>query len=74
MWPSDAEKPPDPKAAFEAATRHKQIVPSSSIFKKLAEKVGLQRCHDAAFLRLREILREWFPLVGAASAARDSAG
>ncbi|MBN1510552.1 MAG: hypothetical protein JXB13_00925 [Phycisphaerae bacterium] len=65
LWPADAAKPPDPKAAFEAAVREKKIVPSSSIFGKLARNVGLDRCHDPAFLRLRSILHSWFPLTPA---------
>lgn len=62
LLPSGANKPANPKAAFESATRQKRVVPSSSIFGELAKKVGLQRCQDASFMRLLQILREWFPL------------
>ncbi len=61
LWPGGAIKPPNPKAAFEAATRHKKMVRSSSIFGDLARLVSLQRCQDPSFLRLLEVLRGWFP-------------
>lgn len=60
LWPEGHVKPPDPKLAFEAATRAKRRVPSSAIFRSLAGKVGLSRCGDPAFQRLRTILKEWF--------------
>lgn len=65
LWPAGAAKPPDPKAAFEAATRHKRVVPSSSVFGVLARKVSLERCQDPSFLLLLAILRGWFPLAPA---------
>jgi hypothetical protein len=61
LWPQGCIKPPDPKAAFEEATRYKKVVPSSSIFEELARKVSLRRCRDPSFLALVEILRGWFP-------------
>lgn len=61
LWPEGSLKPPDPKKAFERSTREKRVVPSSSIFGELARRVGLERCRDPAFVRLRDILREWFP-------------
>ncbi len=33
---------------------------SSSIYRELARKVSLQRCQDAAFLKLKAVLAEWF--------------
>lgn len=72
LWPSGAIKPPDPKAAFEAATRQKKVVPSSSIFGELAKKVGIQRCQDLSFLRLLGILREWFPQEARSTTGRGS--
>ena len=62
LWPDGMPKPPDPKRAFEAATRHKQVVPSSAIFRKLAATVAIHRCHDPSFLAPCNILRSWFPL------------
>lgn len=61
LWPDGMPKPPDPKAAFEAATRKKNVVPSSSIFAELACHVSLKRCQDPSFLLLIKILKEWFP-------------
>lgn len=61
LWPAGLPKPPDPKRAFERATRHRRVVPSSSIFGRLAQKVSFTRCQDRAFLRLLNILRTWFP-------------
>ena len=60
LWPADAAKPPDPKRAFEAATRKKRLPPSSSIFKRLAQTVSWRRCNDPSFQRLLAILRDWF--------------
>jgi len=54
-------KPRAPKQAVEDALREVGIPRSSSIYAELAKKVGLQRCQDPAFHRLREILRSWFP-------------
>jgi hypothetical protein len=64
FWPADAIKPPDPKAALEAALRKLKRPRSSSIYKCLAESVGLNSCVDPAFARLKGILQPWFPPVG----------
>jgi hypothetical protein len=61
LWGPAEHKPRDPKAAFQRATRERGRVPSSAIFNKLASSVGLARCTDRAFLRLRETLTTWFP-------------
>jgi hypothetical protein len=34
---------------------------SSGLYRKLAEKVSLERCTDPAFDKLRIVLRRWFP-------------
>jgi hypothetical protein len=60
LWPSGAIKPPDPKLAVERALREVRKPRSSSIYEGLARSVGLQRCTDSAFLKLREILQTWF--------------
>jgi hypothetical protein len=60
-------KPSDPKGAMEAALRAVRKAPSRQNFQRLAEKVSLKGCEDAAFQRLLAILREWFPREGAAS-------
>lgn len=61
LWDQDQPKPPDPKAAYEAALQEVQLQKSSSNFRSLAERVGLGRCADRSFRRLLEILRDWFP-------------
>ncbi len=53
-------KPAKPKEAMEAALRQVRRPRSSSIYAEIAEKVSLLRCHDAAFRRLRDALRQWF--------------
>lgn len=53
-------KPAPPKEALEAALRSAGKAKSSSIFKQLAHKVGLHKCSDPAFLKLKRILRTWF--------------
>jgi hypothetical protein len=54
-------KPLRPKEALEAALRDVGQPRSSSLYKKLAEKLSLQRCSDQAFQRLRRQLEAWFP-------------
>jgi len=60
LWDSGRTKPNDPKRAMDWALRRARIPRSSAIFRKLASRVSFQRCQDRSFLRLREILREWF--------------
>lgn len=67
LWEPTAEKPGDPKKAYRAALGEKRIPPSNSIFHELAQKVSVQRCRDQAYLRLVQILRDWFPASSAAA-------
>lgn len=55
-------KPSRPKEAVEAVLRHVRLPRSSSIYARLAERVGLRRCSDQAFLKLKRCLQLWFPL------------
>jgi len=41
--------------------RQDLLRPFHRLYEALAQKVSFQRCQDAAFLRLRETLVEWFP-------------
>jgi len=59
-----AIKPSEPKNAFMAALNETQMPKSSSLFTDIAEKVSFKRCVDPAFLKLKEILRNWFPTNG----------
>jgi hypothetical protein len=64
LWPAHEPKPPDPKLAVELVLLETRIPRSSALYRELARKVGLARCSDPAFARLREILRRWFPASG----------
>jgi hypothetical protein len=55
-----AAKPSRPKEAVEAVLRHARKQLSSSIYSDIAARVGLDRCVDPAFNKLRRILRAWF--------------
>lgn len=56
-----ASKPHAPKEAMEELLRFKKKPRSSSIYSEMARTVGFERCQDAAFLKLKETLRAWFP-------------
>lgn len=66
LWPDDSPKPPDPKRAFDEALWKVKRPHSSAIFAGLAENVSLRKCTDAAFRRLCDLLRAWFPIPPAA--------
>lgn len=55
-------KPERPKEVFERALSIKDNPRSSSMYRKIALKVSLERCRDKSFLRLKQILQIWFPL------------
>ena len=57
-------KPNRPKEAFQAALREAQIPRSSSLYLQIAKKVSLKRCKDESFLKLKDILMNWFPWDG----------
>ena len=56
-------KPEKPKEAMEAALRVVRKPRSSAIYQNLAEKVGLSRCQDPAFLKLKTVLQAWFSAI-----------
>jgi len=60
LWEAGASKPSDPKRALEQALRQARVRRSSAIYGALARTVGLERCRDSAFARLRRILQNWF--------------
>ncbi len=60
LWRGGEIKPRVPKAAMEVVLRHAGLPRSASRYRQLAEKVSLERCQDAAFLKLKQTLREWF--------------
>jgi len=57
----DQWKPSRPKEAMEKVLRAKRKRRSSSIYLELARTVGLERCQDPAFLKLKTTLKAWFP-------------
>ena len=58
---TSAGKPLRPKEALEAALRVARKPRSSALYRELALKVGFERCLDPAFIKLKELLRAWFP-------------
>lgn len=54
-------KPAQPKKVFEQVLKLVGKARSSSIFYQLAGTVGLERCIDPAFNKLKTTLRNWFP-------------
>ncbi len=58
------QKPTKPKEAVEAALRLCRTPYSPSIYYDLATRVSFERCVDAAFLKLRSVLQQWFPREG----------
>ena len=60
LWPRECSKPPDPKRAFDRVLGYSNMAYSSAIFRRVAERVGLERCQDPSFAKLVDILRGWF--------------
>jgi len=63
LWPTDAAKPKDPKRVIEWALRDAKKPRSSSIYRELAQTIGLRDCVDPSFQRFQTTLRGWFPPV-----------
>jgi hypothetical protein len=62
LWQEGAPKPRRPKELMELVLSEGRKQRSSSVFRKLAEKISLRGCQDLAFQCLGEKLREWFPV------------
>ena len=56
-----APKPSRPKEAFHAALHEARVARSASLYRRLAERVSVQRCTDRAFQEFRSTLQRWFP-------------
>lgn len=54
-------KPLRPKEALEAILQETKQPRSSSLYKRIAQKISLRKCTDAAFQRLQSQLQIWFP-------------
>jgi hypothetical protein len=61
-WPLASTKPLRPKHALEAELRRNRIPRSSSLYRKLAERVSVKSCVDPAFVELQAALQRWFPM------------
>jgi len=61
-WATDQVKPSRPKELLEAILQQQDRPRSSALFQTLAARVGLMRCQDEAFMRLRQTLQNWFYL------------
>lgn len=68
--PSGCTKPLRPKELMESAIRTASVPMSASLYSGLARAVGVERCSDPAFLRLRGLLSSWFSLGGTDLAPR----
>lgn len=55
-------KPERPKEILEIALREVRKPRSSSLYQQLAQKVSIDRCIDPSFVKLKTILKEWFPV------------
>lgn len=58
--PAGRGKPERPKEAMEEALFQVRRPRSSALYRQLADKVGLERCVDPAFTKLKGTLRTWF--------------
>lgn len=61
LWPTNAQKPPDPKAALDHLRQHHKARAANAEFGKLAAAISVRQCQDPAFIQLRDQLRTWFP-------------
>ena len=61
LWTPDDRKPSEPKQALEAVLRQTRTQRSTSLYRKLAETVTVDRCGDPAFNELKTTLQRWFP-------------
>lgn len=59
-WPA-GRKPARPREAMEAALEGARVTRSSSLYQELARRAPVGHCQDPAFLKLRNLLRAWFP-------------
>jgi len=61
-WDTDASKPRQPKELLEDVLQETNKRRSAALFEQLTRQVGLERCHDASFMQLRQVLQTWFPM------------
>lgn len=61
VWEQNTSKPKRPKEAVEEGLKRKRIPRSSSIYHEIAQNVSFDRCQDKSFIKMRNILQQWFP-------------
>ncbi|MEX8517372.1 MAG: hypothetical protein AB3X44_02495 [Leptothrix sp. (in: b-proteobacteria)] len=61
-WRAGESKPHRPKEAVEEVLRLNKIPRSSAIYRDLAARIKTSGCTDSAFLKLRDAMRQWFPV------------
>ena len=62
----DTGKPRRPKEVFEGFLRRLDIPRCNALYQRLAQKESLPSCATPSFLRLRDLLRNWFPVLSGA--------
>ena len=60
-WPRDATKPSAPKEVMQALMRANRAGAPMVVYSQIARAISTAGCVDAAFLRVRDTLRTWFP-------------
>lgn len=63
FWRTNENKPYRPKEAVEWLLRRNRKSRSSALYQQLAIVVPVGRCTDAAFVKLKAMLCEWFPVL-----------
>lgn len=71
LWHRNHRKPSNPKRALDEVLYKLRKPQSSALYMTLGKRVGFRQCSDPAFLKLRGILGQWFP-VGAADDPQGS--
>ena len=64
LWRIGDAKPRDPKAALEWALAKAREKRTSTLYRRLAQRVGTASCRDRAFLRFKDLLQSWYPKSG----------
>ena len=72
LWAAADVKPADPKKAIKYILRRTGKSRSASLFRRLARRVNTAGCEDRAFLRLKDLLRGWFPPVSPSGGGRPN--
>jgi hypothetical protein len=55
------QKPTAPKELIQELIRTNRAGPPAVVYSRIAKTVTTAGCVDPAFLRIRDVLRAWFP-------------